>query len=171
MTQQEYKEFVKSTLDEIGSLIARKNSDYSDGGDAFANVRLAEREADIPTEKGIYVRLSDKFKRLSNGIKGQEFKVNDETMKDTIHDLIGYSLLLLGYMKSKEQLAVPREEKFQKAIVDVNKKYGPLLEKLSKEESGLLSQLNHPVSIEKELKRIEEEQDENFINASKKNGW
>lgn len=106
MTQQEYLKFVEKTTKDLRDLIAKKTNDYSDTTDPFANVRIAEQFGVAPTEVAIYARLADKFKRLSNGLSGKELKVTDESMQDTAMDLMGYTLLLMGYLQSK-QLAGP----------------------------------------------------------------
>ena len=55
------------------------------------------------TEKGFLVRMTDKMSRLSTFCDGGRFAVSDESLRDTIIDIINYGVLLYGYTKSKPQ--------------------------------------------------------------------
>lgn len=80
-----------------------KNHDYAGGGDPLANFREFG-------SFGIVVRLSDKFKRLTNYFKsGGVLKVKDETMKDTLRDIINYAAILL-YSMEQDRLQYPETE-------------------------------------------------------------
>lgn len=70
---------------ELTEMYGRKNSDY---GDSFANLRKELPDA-------ILVRVYDKYSRLKTLLKGQEQKVKDESIDDTLTDLANYCILEL----------------------------------------------------------------------------
>ena len=78
-------------LTPVAELLKRKNTDY---GDSYNQSR---REFG-PT--AFLLRLNDKFARLKT-ITKQEAKVNDESIEDTIADIIGYCTLELRYRRVK----------------------------------------------------------------------
>jgi hypothetical protein len=81
----------------------KKNHDYAGkrGTEPFANFTRAEAMGITSTEKGMMVRLLDKMSRLSSFIESGQFKVEDEKLKDTIIDMINYSVLLYAYLDEK----------------------------------------------------------------------
>jgi len=83
------------------STMKSKNHDYSSKGsskiDALKNFRLIEHLNVTDASTGIIVRLSDKFSRLANVYKG-ESKVKDESVKDTLLDIINYCVLLIAIL-------------------------------------------------------------------------
>lgn len=89
---------------EAFKLMERKNHDYAGKGndDPFANFRRTEALGICKTEAGMLVRMADKLSRLSTYVNDGELKVKDEGVKDTVLDLINYSVLLYAYLKSKE---------------------------------------------------------------------
>lgn len=104
MTQEEFIQFVKDTNKEITELLEKKNKDYtSDHNDAFGNVGLASKLGIVDTDKAIFIRLSDKYARLASFIKNNKLSVEDEKVSDTLKDLIGYTLMMLGYLKNKDK--------------------------------------------------------------------
>jgi len=88
----------------------RKNNDYADPeakpDDKFAvwsNFRQCEHAEVCSTETGFLVRLSDKFSRLSNLLRpGHERTVSDESITDTLLDVINYAILLGGSLEAKK---------------------------------------------------------------------
>lgn len=104
MTIQELEQFCKEIHSEIMQLMMNKNSDYSgNSNNAFTNFELCDKMGGVDTAKGIYVRLSDKYARLSSFIKQGTLKVDDEKVQDTLKDMISYSMILLAFLKSKEK--------------------------------------------------------------------
>lgn len=79
---------------EIASL---KNQDYTGDGDPYRNFRFAELVG-VGVERAILVRMSDKLARISN-ILDKEAKVKDETIADTLSDLINYTAILKAYLE------------------------------------------------------------------------
>jgi hypothetical protein len=93
---------------EARDLMERKNHDYS-GGESkelpFLNFSRVESMGITSTEKGFLVRMTDKMSRLSTFCKEGSFKVDDESLRDTILDIINYSILLYAYVESKRKSA------------------------------------------------------------------
>jgi hypothetical protein len=93
-----HEEMCKSSLE----LMRKKNADYAGGvADPFANFRRAEALGVCTTEQAFLVRMTDKMSRLSSFAKRGSLSVEDETVHDTLQDLINYSVLLSAYIKSK----------------------------------------------------------------------
>lgn len=94
-----HEQMCKSALE----LMKKKNADYSgsDGVDPFANFRRAEALGVCTTEQAFLVRMTDKMSRLSSFAHKGKLSVEDETVYDTLEDLINYSVLLAAYLKSK----------------------------------------------------------------------
>lgn len=68
----------------------KKNQDYATEQDVFKNFRMFGG-------LGILVRMSDKLARLRNFEEKAEFSVSDESLRDTIEDLINYAVIYLAY--------------------------------------------------------------------------
>ena len=86
-------------------LMSRKNHDYSGGkesSDCFLNFTRVEKLGITDTETGFLVRMTDKMSRLITFVQNGRFEVEDEGLKDTVIDLINYSILLYAYL-SKEK--------------------------------------------------------------------
>ena len=83
-------------------LMKKKNADYAgSGSDPFANFRRTEALGICSTEQAFLVRMTDKMSRLSSFAQKGKLVVEDETVHDTLQDLINYSVLLAAYIKSK----------------------------------------------------------------------
>ena len=52
-------------------------------------------------EQGILVRITDKISRLSQYTKNGELQVKDESVEDTLVDIINYTVLLRAYLKEQ----------------------------------------------------------------------
>jgi len=90
-------EFIVETLE----LMSMKNKDYSrNSDDNFATFRLY-RLAGIRPEQGIVARMIDKIARIGNLINADDIAVKDESIEDTLRDLIAYSAILAAYLKDE----------------------------------------------------------------------
>lgn len=90
-TQDMVNPFKKFT-DELAKTLKVKNDAYADSFDKTLdkfglNVAVA--------------RINDKYDRLENIILHPDTEQNDESPKDTLMDLAGYSILLVKYMESR----------------------------------------------------------------------
>lgn len=74
---------------DLNGLYARKNHDY---GDSFATLREKYPNA-------ILIRLTDKLNRLDRLISGNEARVKDENIEDTLLDLANYALMEVVEMR------------------------------------------------------------------------
>jgi hypothetical protein len=83
----QYNDIFHRIADEVADTVSQKNHDY---GNSYFRLR---KEWGV---QSFGVRLGDKYHRLANLLKGTEAQV-DESIEDTIRDVIGYCLLELAY--------------------------------------------------------------------------
>lgn len=103
MTSDELFKMHRELCETALLLMKSKNHDYAgkNGMEPFANFTRAETMGITSTEKGMMVRMIDKISRISSFIDNGKFKVDDEKLKDTIIDIINYSILLYAYIDNK----------------------------------------------------------------------
>ena len=77
----------------IAELLEKKNTDY---GDSFKKLR------DEYGPTSFYIRLTDKFNRLKQLDKAGAL-VKDETVIDTLKDMIGYVTLEIRYREAQKK--------------------------------------------------------------------
>tara|TARA_R100001594_G_scaffold86494_1_gene120936 strand:+ start:2116 stop:2445 length:330 start_codon:yes stop_codon:yes gene_type:complete len=104
MSRAEYLKFHEIMCYEARALSIRKNRDYTGKEDdkPFANFQRCEAMGITTTEKGFLVRLTDKFSRLSTFCETGSFQVTDESLRDTLLDIINYTILLGAYVEAKK---------------------------------------------------------------------
>jgi polyhydroxyalkanoate synthesis regulator phasin len=71
----------------------KKNADYSGDASGMKNFEIAASVANIKMSQGILTRLTDKVTRIGNLIV-KEGAVNEESIFDTVQDLINYAAIL-----------------------------------------------------------------------------
>ena len=71
----------------------KKNADYSGTKDGMKNFRISAQVANVKMSQDILTRLTDKVTRIGNLIV-KDANVKDETIFDTIQDLINYAAIL-----------------------------------------------------------------------------
>lgn len=98
MNRKQYEQFVADYLERIKSTIAKKGADYATNEDPFANLSLSEHLGLTSTEVAVFSRLLDKVSRIANYLKKGELQ--NESVKDSIQDLIGYGLLLAACVEN-----------------------------------------------------------------------
>ena len=105
MTRDELLKFHEQITKEARDLMSLKNRDYAgnDGLEPFANFTRVESMGICKTEEGFLVRLTDKMSRLSSFVRSGKVNVKDESFRDTCVDVINYMVLLVAYMKDKEE--------------------------------------------------------------------
>lgn len=102
MNQQEYLEEFKKITEEMYEITKKKNADYTgDPSQPFKNFTMVETMGAATTEQGFFTRMTDKMMRIAGFLKNGEFKVKDEKIEDTVQDLANYCILLLCYLRSK----------------------------------------------------------------------
>lgn len=77
-------------------IVEKKSKDYSGEKDVFLNFKWFG-------ELGFLVRMFDKLMRIKNIIEKGVYNVNNETLKDSLMDLVNYSNLLILYLNEKEK--------------------------------------------------------------------
>jgi hypothetical protein len=97
MTQSELLDHMERTFRKNIETARAKNCDYAGGGDAFGNFRLVESFRITSVERGIMVRLSDKFARIVNLLDNKDPQVTDERFSDSIDDAINYLAILKAW--------------------------------------------------------------------------
>jgi len=102
MTRDELLEFHQTACDTAKQIMAKKNNDYAGGrGTVFANFERVEALGICSTEQGFLVRMADKLSRLATYAEKGKLEVQDETVHDTLLDMINYSILLGAYLSEK----------------------------------------------------------------------
>lgn len=99
--QEVYLQRFKEILDEMYKTTERKNTDYAGTKDAFKNFKLCEDLNLTTVEKGILVRMSDKFQRIANLVETSP-KVTSEAISDTLLDLAVYSIILRIWLDDQD---------------------------------------------------------------------
>jgi len=105
--------FRKQMFEESMAIIEHKGHDYNrqqqHDGDTLFNLKVAELLGIVSTaERGILVRLSDKFMRLvSLMTPGVEGKVRGESVRDTVHDIHNYADYCLMLWEERRRHAPP----------------------------------------------------------------
>ena len=90
--EKKVKEFI-SICKEMAELYDAKNWDY---GDSFGK---SFEEWGLPMS---CIRLTDKLNRLISFGRGQDMKVNDEGVKDTLMDLANYAIMTLIELRKEK---------------------------------------------------------------------
>lgn len=83
-------------------LMVAKNADYGGDDDPLRNFKLSDALG-VDMTTGIALRMSDKWARLCGYMKSGELKVKDESVKDTLLDLMNYAGILLFAINEKER--------------------------------------------------------------------
>lgn len=104
LPKTDFSSFVQDTqalFDRCVELMRRKSNDYAEGGDAFLNFKTAAQIAGISPEQTLLTLLGMKMSRLTQLIsKGK--KAKNESVEDTMLDIINYVVLLRGMMHEQE---------------------------------------------------------------------
>lgn len=103
MNQTEFTDHIQTVFNRVTELVRNKNTSYSDDANAFSNLKLCENAGVCSVERGIMVRMFDKMGRISNllGEVSSQLEV-EESITDSLMDLIGYAAILIVYRKSGE---------------------------------------------------------------------
>lgn len=106
----EVLKFREEMYKESSDLIKKKGHDYNrqqqNDGNTLFNLQVAEILGIVETaERGILVRLSDKFMRLiSLMTPGVEAQVSGESVRDTVKDIHNYSDFALQLWEERKKL-------------------------------------------------------------------
>lgn len=102
MTTDRFLQSIENTYKTGLELIKRKNQDYAQSDNPFKNFEFAEMVG-VSTPRAILVRISDKLARIANLIDNINPAVTDETVEDTLLDLINYTAILKAYIEDKKK--------------------------------------------------------------------
>lgn len=93
---------LKKKLFKKGNEIHRsKGKDYAGKEDTLKNFKLVEFLEIVPSELGCYVRFLDKVSRIGQFLKDGVFKVEEESLEDTVIDAINYLCLFYALIVEK----------------------------------------------------------------------
>lgn len=84
---------IKEIAVEVAELVEKKNKDY---GNSFDKT-LAEYG-----DTAYFLRIEDKLSRLKS-LSKKEASVADESVEDTLKDIIGYTLLMINNKRNKKK--------------------------------------------------------------------
>lgn len=84
-------------------LMKKKNADYSKA-DPLGNFFVSEALQACTAEVGILVRMTDKLSRLVSILSKGECQVKDESIDDTIIDVVNYAVLLRAVIHKKRNI-------------------------------------------------------------------
>ena len=103
MNRDEYLKLHEVLCKAALELSTRKNHDYAGKGgeQPFANFERCEAMGICTTGQGFLVRMTDKLSRLASFEQVGEFKVKDESVKDTVLDIVNYAVLYYAQKQSK----------------------------------------------------------------------
>lgn len=93
---------ISETFKECFALLEKKNADYASDGDGFGNLVACEKLGLCDGRVGILVRMLDKMSRIAN-LMNRPAAVTDESLLDSLNDLINYAALLKAMHESKTQ--------------------------------------------------------------------
>lgn len=89
---------LKETFSNCLAVAERKNADYAGSEDPFRNFKNSNLVGVTPA-RAILVRITDKLSRIGN-LLDNEAQVKDESIIDTLDDLINYSAILKSVIKN-----------------------------------------------------------------------
>lgn len=101
MNKEQFIEFTRGTTARCLSLLERKNSDYGEKSDPFKNFRFSS-VVGVDPKRAILVRMTDKMSRVSN-LLDKPPAVVEESLTDTLDDLINYSLILGAFLAEEKE--------------------------------------------------------------------
>lgn len=82
-------------LDEVKDLLTKKNADY--GSDSF------DKSIHLFGDLNGLSRIHDKLMRLVNLIKNNKKPTLDESVDDTLKDIVGYCALFATYLAKRDE--------------------------------------------------------------------
>ena len=88
--------------DQALRLMKAKNNDYSYGDDPYNNFRGSEMLGISPII-GILLRMQDKMMRIKTFALCNNLNVKEESVNDSIIDLINYAVLIAGFIEYEKE--------------------------------------------------------------------
>ena len=117
-TRDDLLALIRELADKAIPKVAQRNAAYAGSGDVFGNLNLVETLSNgrLSTELGITLRMGDKVSRLYSLCSDPTIDAADESLEDTLIDLLGYSALLLLRHRTRTS---PPTRKLQQLTDDV----------------------------------------------------
>jgi hypothetical protein len=103
MTRDELFQLHQTVCGRALIILQHKSNDYATSTDPFANFKRGEILGFSSAENGLMLRVVDKISRISTFLQKGELKVGNETVQDSILDVINYMILLQGMLEDKEK--------------------------------------------------------------------
>ena len=104
MTRDELIKIHKTLCDHSCVLMQKKSEDYATGSDPFANFKRGEILGFATAEEGLMLRVVDKISRISTFLQKGQLTVENESVTDSIMDIINYMVLLQGLLEDKKKV-------------------------------------------------------------------
>lgn len=103
MDKARWEEVFDDTICNLSHTLARKNKDYTAGSDdPFANFRSSS-EVGIDPLLGVLIRILDKVQRLKSFALSGKLSVENETVEDSLMDIMGYACFMIGMLREKDE--------------------------------------------------------------------
>lgn len=102
MDLNEFNSKMNNVFAKAHSLLEKKNADYSGFANPFKNLSMCEAAGLATTEEGILIRMLDKIGRVSTLTVTKRNPKIDESIEDTLIDLMNYAALLIVYRQGKK---------------------------------------------------------------------
>ena len=103
MNNDEYINKLTKNVNNAINIIIKKSSDYAKSDNPFSTFEMAKLLG-MNVENGIVLRMGDKLSRIANLLKKDKIMVKDESIEDTLIDLMNYANILLVYLQNKKNL-------------------------------------------------------------------
>lgn len=114
MNRPELIQYLDTTYKLCLDIVKKKNADYAEDGNPFKNFENS-LTIGVPVERGILVRIMDKVSRVSNLID-KDAQVTDESIDDTLNDVINYFALLKAYRYDQKSRTTPKVQRADQAL-------------------------------------------------------
>jgi hypothetical protein len=100
MTRKEYLKELRLFLDTVYETVEKKSADYAHNANPFSAFESAGI-IDVPVHKSLLTRTLEKVLRI-NHLCEREAQVKQETVYDSLLDVVGYMAILNAYLKMSQ---------------------------------------------------------------------
>jgi hypothetical protein len=110
MTREDLERFHEEVCSEARAVLGAKNNDYANPRGnpnpmaPFKNFMMCEHMDVARAEVGIFIRMMDKFSRLSSFLSEDFSPEVDEDLGEVIRDMLNYGILILALRKARSDL-------------------------------------------------------------------
>ena len=103
MNRTQLFQFAQDFFHEAYEILQSKNDDYSQESNPVSNFEFIGKMVGISPAQAAFSRMMDKVARLQECLE-KGTTVKDETLRDTLMDLVNYSVLLAGILEGIKTL-------------------------------------------------------------------